>query len=64
MHEYEAGFVGLKALADHLAISIRSIHRLVASGALPSVKIGRRRVVSRDAIKDWLSDNEAQQVAR
>ena len=38
MHEYEAGFVGLKALADHLQISIRTIHRIVASGELASIR--------------------------
>lgn len=60
MGDYEAGFIGLKALADHLQISIRTIHRIVASGELVSIKVGRRRLVSREAVKDWLAGMESQ----
>lgn len=58
MHDYEAGLIGVRALAAHLAISVRGVHRLIASGALPSLKIGRRRVVSRDALHDWLAKQQ------
>jgi excisionase family DNA binding protein len=62
MHDYEAGLIGIKALAAHLAISIRGVHRLIASGELPSLKLGRRRVVSRDAVNEWLSDRAQHQI--
>lgn len=61
MHtDYESGFIGLKSLADHLQISIRTIHRIVASGELASIKVGRRRLVSRSAVSEWLAGMETQ----
>jgi excisionase family DNA binding protein len=62
LRDIESGFIGLKALAEYLAISLRGVHRMVAAGQIPTVKIGRRRVVSRDAIKDWLASRTERQI--
>ncbi len=45
--------------AKALGVSERHIARLLASGALPSVRIGRRRLVRRAALKGWLEGWEA-----
>jgi excisionase family DNA binding protein len=44
--------VRLPDAAHLLGVSLSTIERLVASGQLPSVKLGRRRLVARTAIDD------------
>jgi excisionase family DNA binding protein len=53
--DIENGLVGIKFLVGYLALSLRTVHRLIASGALPSIKIGNRRLVRRSALEAWLS---------
>lgn len=56
--ETEDGFISLTALAEYLAISIRTVHRIIAGGHLHSLKIGHRRLVRRSAVAIWLADHE------
>ena len=44
--------------AHALAVSPRHIARLVASGELPSIRLGRRRVIRREALRSWLTGKE------
>lgn len=50
--------LSLKETAEALSLSRRTLARLVASGALPSLRIGRRRLVRRDALAAWLEARE------
>jgi excisionase family DNA binding protein len=56
---------------DQLALSIQEvefatsirkdlIYAAVNSGELPSLKIGRRRLIRRESLQKWLIDREAQ----
>ena len=53
--EAENALIGVKALSEHLAISTRTLHRILKSGTLPSILLGRRRLVRRSALETWLS---------
>ena len=48
----------LKDVADTLSISLRTVMRLVADCALPSVLIGRRRLIRRETLRAWLAGRE------
>lgn len=51
--------VSIQAVAEQLAISTRTVARLIANGDLPSVKIGRRRLIRVEALRAWLAGREA-----
>jgi excisionase family DNA binding protein len=53
----------LKDVADTLSISLRTVMRLVADGELPSVLIGRRRLIRRETLRAWLAGRELKQAA-
>ena len=40
------------------ALAAQSLYEALSSGELKSVKIGTRRLITIDAIKDWLRRNE------
>jgi excisionase family DNA binding protein len=42
-------------VAIRFSISERTVRRLIASGTLPSVRAGRRRLVPHGAVRAWLS---------
>jgi len=45
--------------ASHLAgIGRTTLYEAIASGALRSVKIGKRRLITIDALREWLLANE------
>ena len=48
--------VGLSVaeVAKRLSVSERHIHRLIRRGQLPSILIGRRRIILASAISAWL----------
>src|ERR1019366_4336045 len=46
--------LSLKATATVLSISPRTVHRLIDEKGLPSIRIGRRRLVRRDDLRAWL----------
>lgn len=51
--------VSIRYVAEQLAISARTVARLIASGELPSMKVGRSRRIRREALRDWLKGREA-----
>ena len=51
--------LSISEAAEALAVSQRHIARLIASQQLPSIKIGRRRLMRRDALRAWLEGKEA-----
>lgn len=55
--------VSLKEVADTLCVSLRTVMRLVAEGELPSVLIGRRRLIRRETLRAWLAGRELKQAA-
>ena len=51
--------LNLTEAADLLRISLRTLHHLLAAGDAPPVfRIGRRRLIRRAAIEQWLTDRE------
>lgn len=45
--------------AEYLRISRRTLHNLIADGdGPPTLTIGRRRLIRRAAIEQWLADRE------
>lgn len=51
--------VDVRWVADRLAVSARTINRMIASGDLPSFKVGRRRLIRVEALRAWLAGREA-----
>jgi excisionase family DNA binding protein len=58
MHLEVAQALSLKATATALSISPRTVHRLIDEKGLPSIRIGRRRLVRRDDLRAWLMSRE------
>lgn len=48
--------------AKHLSVSERYVRQLIQGGVLGSMKIGRRRVVSRGHIRDFLMRRDISRV--
>jgi excisionase family DNA binding protein len=47
-----------QSVAERLDISVREVDRLLAAKQLTSLKIGKRRLVSEDAICDFIRKRE------
>ncbi len=56
--DIEAACIGINHLAENLGLSRRTIHRILARGELPSIQIGRRRLVRLADVRQWLSGCE------
>ena len=54
----EETLLGLDAAAEKLAVSRRTVVRAIEAGQLPSIKIGRRRLIRREALLTWLASKE------
>jgi excisionase family DNA binding protein len=50
--------LSIKSVADKLGVSERYIAALIASGTLPSFKLGRRRLVRETALLAFLEQRE------
>lgn len=50
--------LSLNEAARRLAVSARTVHRLVAAGELPTVRVGRRRVIRSTTLDGWLRGRE------
>jgi len=58
--DIESACIGIQHLADRLGLSRRTIHRILARGELPSLQIGRRRLVRLSDLREWLAGHEVQ----
>ena len=56
--DIEAGYIGIKELAARLAISTRSIWRIIERGELGVVRIGRRTLVAKGEVSKWLAGRQ------
>jgi excisionase family DNA binding protein len=46
--------VTLKRASEESGLSIRTIHYKIAQGLLPSIKVGKRRLISERALREFL----------
>ena len=44
----------VREVADRLRIGIRTVEKAIATGELPSIKIGRRRLVTEDGLEQFV----------
>ena len=56
--DIEAALIGIGHLAQKLDLSRRTIHRILARGELPSIRIGGRRLIRIEAVRHWLAGCE------
>ena len=56
--DIESALIGISHLAERLGLSRRTIHRILARGELPSIQIGRRRLVRLSDVRHWLAGHE------
>jgi excisionase family DNA binding protein len=56
--DVESALIGISHLAERLGLSRRTIHRILAKGELPSLQIGRRRLVRLSDVRHWLAGHE------
>ena len=52
--DIESALIGINHLAERLGLSRRTIQRILAKGDLPSLQIGRRRLVRLSELYRWL----------
>jgi excisionase family DNA binding protein len=57
--QYEVLAFSIADTANKLGLSERSVHRLIATGALGSIKAGRRRLIPRESIRQLLTGQAA-----
>jgi excisionase family DNA binding protein len=56
--DIESALIGISHLAERLGLSRRTIHRILSRGELPSLQIGRRRLVRLSDVRSWLAGCE------
>ncbi len=56
--DIESALIGISHLAERLGLSRRTVHRILARGELPSIRIGRRRLVRLSELRRWLAGYE------
>jgi excisionase family DNA binding protein len=54
----ESALIGINLLAERLGLSRRTIHRILVRRELPSLQIGRRRLIRLSDVRSWLSGCE------
>jgi excisionase family DNA binding protein len=61
LFEAKAGpmLVDRQAMADRLGVSLQTVNRLTASGEIPSVLVGTRRLYVPDRVIEALADQSA-----
>jgi len=53
----QADFLTTAELLDHLQINLRTLHRLIKSGQIPAVRVGREWLFRRRDIDGWLDSS-------
>lgn len=56
--DIEAGYIGVKELAARLAVSSRSVWRIIERGELNVTRIGRRTLVGKAEVAHWLAGRQ------
>jgi excisionase family DNA binding protein len=56
--DIESVCIGIQHLADHLGLSRRTDHRILVRGDLPSLQIGRRRLIRLSGVRRWLAGHD------
>ena len=56
--DIESALIGISHLAERLGLIRRTIHRILARSELPSLQIGRRRLVRLSELRHWLAAHE------
>lgn len=59
MMNFEMELISISQLSQQLGISRRSIDRFIERGELPSLKLGRRRLVRLADVSAWLDGHIA-----
>lgn len=54
----DAILIGYDAAAELLGVCRRQVESMVATGKLPTVKVGRRRMFRPEALRQWAKDSE------
>jgi excisionase family DNA binding protein len=54
-HTTRSQLMSLEVVGERLAVGRSTVYKLVGSGALLSVKIGKRRLVSEAALADYVA---------
>lgn len=58
--DIEGACIGIKPLAEKLGLSSRTVWRIVERGELPTLQIGRRRLIRLADVRRWLAGHEVQ----
>ena len=56
--DIEGALIGINHLAERMQLSRRTIHRILARGEIPSLQIGRRRLIRLSEVRRWLASHE------
>lgn len=56
--EIQDALIGVGQLTERLALSCRTVARILARGELPSLRIGRRRLIRLADLRHWLAGHE------
>jgi excisionase family DNA binding protein len=60
LSDTQSACIGVSDLATRLGLSTRSIWRIIGRGELPTLRIGRRRLVRLSAVHNWLAGHEGE----
>ncbi len=58
--DIEGACIGIKALAEKLGLSSRTVWRIIERDELPTLQIGRRRLIRLADVRHWLAGHEVQ----
>jgi excisionase family DNA binding protein len=56
--DIEGSCIGIKALAEKLGLSSRTVWRFIERGEFPTLQIGRRRLIPLSDVRHWLTGYE------
>jgi excisionase family DNA binding protein len=56
--DIESSLIGIGHLAQKLGLSTRTVWRIIERGELPTLQIGRRRLLRLSDVRAWLDGHE------
>lgn len=63
MHDHDSILVSVPEFADKTSLSVRHVWRLISEGRIPSIRVGRRRVIPIDPALEALRANDTSAAA-